>query len=70
MSQLFAYICIKLIPSQLPLRLFLMQKISQQNEPGPPNKANIWTQMHAGKEHPYSLSAFYTDFRSSFVHNH
>lgn len=46
-SQLFAYICIKLIPSQLPLRLFLMQKISQQNEPRPPNKANIWTQMCA-----------------------
>lgn len=49
-SQLFAYICIKLIPSQLPLRLFLMQKISQQNEPRPPNKADIWTQMDAGKE--------------------
>lgn len=51
LCQLFAYICIKLILPQLPLRLFLMQKLSQQNEPGPPNKANIWIQMHAGKVH-------------------
>ena len=42
-SRLFACICIKLIPSQLRLRLFQMQEISQQNEPGPPNKANMGT---------------------------